>query len=48
MGLDSINEAAHSDCIKQVYNKTVAEIFMGDELFGTKRTISNETRLTVQ
>ena len=45
MDLDYVHEAAHSMYIKHVYNNTVAETFLGDELFGAVRTIPVEERV---
>ena len=45
MGLDYIQEAAHSLYIKYVYNGTVADTFLGDGLLGADRTISVEERV---
>ncbi len=45
VGLKCVHEAAHSLYIKHVYNGTVAETFLGDELFGADRTIPTEVRV---
>ncbi len=38
MGLNYVHEASHAVYLKHVYNNTVAETFLGDELFGADRT----------
>ena len=45
MGINCVHEAAHSVYVKHVYNGTVAETFLGDELFGADRTIPVEDRV---
>jgi hypothetical protein len=45
MGLNCVHESAHSVYLKHVYNGTVAETFLGDNLFGTDRTIPIEDRV---
>ena len=45
MGLNYAHEAAHSVDMKHVYNGTLADFFLGDELFGADRTSSIEERL---
>ncbi len=37
--LDYVLEAAHSVYLKHVYNSTMAETFLGDELFGAVRIV---------
>ncbi len=36
MGLNHVHEASHAVYLKHVFNNTVAETFLGDELFGTR------------
>ena len=45
MMLNYVHETAHSVYIKHVYNGTVADTFLGDELFGADRTIPIEDRV---
>ncbi len=45
MSLNYVHEAAHAVYLKHVYKKTVAETFLGDELFGADRTIPIEERV---
>jgi hypothetical protein len=45
MGLNYVHEASHAVYLKQVYNNTVAETFLGDELFGADRTVPVEERV---
>ena len=45
MGLKCVHEAAHSLYIKYVYNGTVADTFLGDDVFGADRIISVEKRV---
>jgi hypothetical protein len=45
MGLNYVHEAAHAVYLKHVYNNTVAETFLGDELFGANRTIPIEDKV---
>ncbi len=45
MGLNCVHEAAHSLCVKHVYNGAAAETFLGDALFGADRTILVEERV---
>ena len=45
MGLNCVHESAHSVYLKHVYNGTVAETFLGDNLFGADRTIPIEDRV---
>ena len=45
MGLNYVHEATHSVYIKHVYNGTVADTFLGDEVFGEDRTIPIEYRV---
>ena len=40
-----VHEAAHSVYIKHVYNETVPDTFLGDELFGADRTIPIEDKV---
>ncbi len=47
MGLNCVHEAAHSVYVKHVYNGTVAETFLGDELFGSDRTIPIEDMVDI-
>jgi len=47
MWLNCVHEAAHSLYVKHVYNGTVAEIFLGDALFGADRTILVEERVDI-
>ena len=42
MGLNCVHESAHSVYLKHIYNGTVAEIVLGDNLFGADRTIPIE------
>ena len=44
MGLNCVHEAAHSVYFKNVYTGIVAEMFLGEELFGADRTILTEER----
>ncbi len=44
IGLNCVHEAAHSVYVNRVYNGTVAETFLGDELFGADRTNPIEDR----
>jgi hypothetical protein len=46
MGLNRVHEAAHV-YMKHVYNGTVAETFLGYELFGADRTIPVEDRVDI-
>ena len=45
MGLSCVHEAAHSLCIKHVYNGAVAETFLRDALFGADTAIPVEERV---
>ncbi len=45
MSLNYVHEAAHAVYLKHAYNNTVAETFLGDELFGADRTIPIEERV---
>ena len=45
MGLNCVHESALSVYLKHVYNGTVAETFLGDNLFGADRTIPIEERV---
>jgi hypothetical protein len=45
MSLNYVHEAAHAVYLKHVHNNTVAEIFLGDELFGADRTVPIEERV---
>jgi hypothetical protein len=45
MSLNYVHEAAHAVYLKHVYNNTVAETFLGDELLGADRTIPIEERV---
>jgi len=45
MGLNCVHESAHSVCLKHVYNGTVAETFLADDLSGADRTIPIEEKL---
>ena len=45
MGLNCVHESAHFVYLKHVYNGTVAETFLGDNLFGADRTIPIEDRV---
>jgi hypothetical protein len=45
MGLNYVHEAAHSVYLRHVYSNKVAETFLGDELFGTNRTIPIEDKV---
>ena len=45
MGLNCVHEAAHSLYVKHVYNGAVAEIFLGDALFGADIIIRVEERV---
>ena len=45
MGLNHVHEASHAVYLKHVYNNTVAETFLGDELFGADRTVPVEDRV---
>ena len=45
MMLNYVDEAEHSVYIKHVYNGTVADICLGDKLFGADRTIPIENRV---
>ncbi len=45
MGLNYVHEASHAVYLKHVYNNTVAETFLGDELFGADRTVHVEDRV---
>ncbi len=45
MSLNYVHEAAHAVYLKHVYNNTVAETFLGDELFGADKTIPIEERV---
>jgi hypothetical protein len=47
MGLNCVHESAHSVYRKHVYNGTVAETFLGDNLFGADRTIPIEDRVDI-
>jgi hypothetical protein len=45
MMLNYVHETTHPFYIKHVYNGTVADSFLGDELFGEDRTIPIEDRV---
>ena len=45
MGINYVHEASHAVYLKHVYNNTVAETFLGDELFGADRTVPVEDRV---
>ena len=45
MGLYYVHQAAHAVCLTHVYNDTVAETFLGDELLGADRTIPIEDQV---
>ncbi len=45
MGLNHVHEASHAVYLKHVYNNTVAETFLGDELFGANMTVPVEDRV---
>ncbi len=45
MAKNYIHEGAHAVYLRHVYNNTVAEIFLGDELFGTDGTVPIEERV---
>ncbi len=45
MGLKCVNESTHSVYLKHVYNETVADTFLGDDLFGADRTIPIEDKV---
>jgi hypothetical protein len=45
MMINCVHEAAHSIYIKHVYNGTVADTFLGDELLGADCTIPIEGRV---
>jgi hypothetical protein len=47
MGINCVHEAAHSLYINHLYNVTVAETFLGDDLFEVGRTISVEERVDI-
>ena len=47
MMLNYVHEAAHSIYIKHVYNGTVADTFLRDELLGADRTIPIEDRVDI-
>ena len=42
MSLNYVHEAAHVVYLTHVYNNTVAETFLGDELFGANRAFPIE------
>ncbi len=45
MGLNYVHEASHAVYLNRVYNNTVAETFLGDELFGADRAVHVEDRV---
>ena len=45
VGLNCVHESAHSVYLKHVYNGTVADTFLGDDLFGADLTIPIEDRV---
>jgi hypothetical protein len=45
MSLNYVHEAAHAVYLRHVYNNTVADTFLGDELFGADRTVPIEERV---
>ncbi len=45
MSLNYVHDATHAVYLKHVYNNTVAETFLGDELFGADKTIPIEERV---
>ncbi len=45
MGLNYVHEASHAVYFKHVYNNTVAEIFLGNELIGADRTVPVEDKV---
>ena len=45
IGLNCVHESSHSVYLKHVYNGTIAETFLGDELFGVDCTFPIEERV---
>jgi hypothetical protein len=45
MGLNWVRESAHSVYLKHAYNVTVADTFLGDDLFGADRSIPIEDKV---
>ncbi len=47
LGLNELNEAGSALYIRNVYNPTVVENFLGDEFFGADRTAPMKERMRV-